>query len=130
VQAAVQRTRILLVEMPRMLSDIITDAVNHSSDLEVVDVLPDRSSMSEVVTMKRADVVVLRLRNDELPDECEECRAVLNAHPRMKVLGVSADSHRTFLFELRPKLSAIGEVSPEELLDAIRAALPNPVPRT
>jgi hypothetical protein len=38
------------------------------------------------------------------------------------VLAVTPDGRRAFLYELRPELIALGEASPDVLLQAIRAA--------
>jgi DNA-binding NarL/FixJ family response regulator len=112
-----ERTRILLVEMPRMLCDIITDVVASQPDMVVVGELPERADLLPAVNRTRADVVVLGLPDSDLPNECGP---LFDAHPRSRLLGVAADGRRAFLYELRPQRIPLGEVSPQGLLDAIR----------
>src|SRR6266571_423761 len=102
--ASLRRTRIVLAGISRMLSDIITDIV---------------TSHAATVAEAEADVVVLGLPDEELPSEYA---GLLSARPQTRLLGVSGDGRRAFLYELRPYRSALGEVSPQTLLDAIRAA--------
>jgi len=118
-----ERTRILLVEMPRMLCDIITDVVGSQPDMVVVGELPERADLIPAVDRTQADVVVLGLRDSELPDDCTP---LFDAHPRSRLLGVAADGRRAFLYEMRPQRTPLGEVSPQGLLDAIRLATRSP----
>lgn len=102
-----------------MLSDIITDMVTSQADMEMVGTVTDPTAIAATVTQADADVVVLGLRDAELPSEYA---ALLDARPQTRLLGVSGDGRRAFLYELRPYRSALGEVSPEALVEAIRTA--------
>src|SRR5438552_2843519 len=82
-----RRTRILLVEMPRMLSDILADVLSAEPDMEVVGVLSSRGKLRATVAETRADVVVLALGDSRLP---KDCGRLLRAHPRLRVLGVTS----------------------------------------
>ncbi len=102
-----------------MLSDIITDIVTSQADMEIVGTLADPAAIAATVAETDADVVVLGLPDEELPSEYV---ALLGARPQTRLLGVSGDGRRAFLYELRPYRSALGEVSPEALVEAIRTA--------
>ncbi len=104
-----------------MLSDIIEKVVTEHPDMEVVGGLADRGSLVKAAAETGADVVILGLRDSELPAACED---LVVAQPRSKVLAVTLDGRRAFLYELRPHTSALGEISPQGLVDAIRAAVP------
>ena len=112
-----RRTRILLVEMPRMLCDILADVLSAEPDMEVVGVLSSRGKLRATVAETRADVVVLALGDSRLPKDCER---LLRAHPRLRVLGVTSEGRRGFLFGLRPLKASLGELSPQRLVNAIR----------
>jgi len=103
--------------MPRMLCDILADVLSAESDMEVVGVLSSRSKLRATVAETRADVVVLALGDSRLP---EDCGRLLHAHPRIRVLGVTSDGRRGFLFGLRPLKVSLGELSPQRLVNAIR----------
>jgi len=115
-----RRTRILLVEMTRMLCDILAAVLSAEPDMEVVGVLPSRGKLRATVAETKADVVVLALEDSELP---EDCGRLLHAHPRMRVLGVASDGRRGFLYELRPLKAPLGELSPQGLVETIRTLL-------
>lgn len=102
-----------------MLSDIITDIVTSQPDMEMVGTVTDGVAAAVTVSETDADVIVLGLPDAELPSEYA---ALLSARPQTRLLGVSGDGRRAFLYEVRPYRSALGEVSPEALIAAIRSA--------
>jgi hypothetical protein len=67
----------------------------------------------------RADVIVVGLGRSEV---LVRCRNLLSTRPRVKVLGVSDDARDAIFYELQPVTHALGELSPVDLVDAIRAA--------
>src|SRR3989442_9413257 len=104
-----------------MLSDIITDIVTSQADMEIVGTLADPAAIAATVAETNADVVVLGLPDADLP---AEYAALLNARAQIRLLGVSGDGRRAFLYDLRPYRSALGEGSPQRLAAAIREAVP------
>ena len=118
-----ERTRILLAEMPRMLSDILTNVLARERDMEVLRVLEKTDTLLRAVEESSADVVIVGLSDTELPRVCGD---LVTANPHMKVLAVAGDGRRVFLHELRPHTVPLGEMSPAGLIDAIRAAVRSP----
>jgi DNA-binding NarL/FixJ family response regulator len=112
-----RRTRILLVEMPQILCDIIAAAVSGQGDLEMVGRLDNRRAILSKTSDTEADVVVIGLADSDLP---QECLSLFEALPHVRVIGVAADGRRAFLYELRPLRTALGELSPDALVQAIR----------
>jgi DNA-binding NarL/FixJ family response regulator len=102
-----------------MLSDIITDIVTSQADMEIVGSVADARALAATVAEVDADVVVVGLPDAELP---AQYASLLGARPQTRLLGVSGDGRRAFLYELRPHRTALGEVSPQALVEAIRAA--------
>ena len=102
-----------------MLCDIIKEVVTSEPDLQIVGQLAARVDLAGAVDQTRADVVVVGLRDHELPGDC---LALFHSHPRTRLLGIAADGRRAFLYELRPQRTPLGEVSPAGLIEAIRGA--------
>ena len=102
-----------------MLGGIVESIVAAQHDMEVVARLDARASLAEAAVGLSADVVIVGLEAAELPMVCEE---LVLAHPQIKVLAVAGEGRGVFLYELRPQTSPLGEVSPQGLVDAIRAA--------
>jgi len=68
-------------------------------------------------------VANIRLFGDGLAEALAPFRALLHARPRLKNLAVAADGRDLVLHELRPRAEPFGEVSPTDLLQAIRSAV-------
>jgi hypothetical protein len=84
------------------------------------------ASLDELLELARAtdpDVVIVGLHDGELPAACVE---LLLERPRVKVLGIEEQHGHAQLYELRPEQVEIGEVSPDEVIDTIRAAVLRP----
>jgi DNA-binding NarL/FixJ family response regulator len=111
---------VLLAEMPRMLQNIVTDLVTSQPDMVVAGPPADYAALADVVARTQADAVVVARRDRAAP---EEFRRLLFAQPRVKLITIAADGRRATLHELRPVTVALGEVSADELVDAIRAAV-------
>ena len=112
-----EHTRVLLLEIPTMLADVLKGIVRADDQIEIVGELTDASDLIEVSRRVNADLVIVSLRNGELP---EACRALLAARPGMRVLGLAGQGSHGFLWELRPHRMTLGEISPSTLLPAIR----------
>jgi DNA-binding NarL/FixJ family response regulator len=104
---------------------MVERAIGRQRDMAIVG---HAASLGELVELARAtepDVVVVGLHNSELPTACRE---LLLERPRVKVLGIEEHEGHAYLYELRPEQVEIGEVSPDEVVDTIRAALLRPAP--
>lgn len=120
-----QPIRIVLAEMPRKLHDIIEAVVAPHSDLHIVGRLVGRDALPMTVNSTDAEVVILGLSSAEQPSSLDE---LLYLCPRVKVLATTTDGRGTYVRELKPTEVALGDLSPESLLDAIRTVHPAPEP--
>lgn len=102
-----------------MLGEIIRSLLVAEPDIEIVGELADPHSLAEAVEEHRARVLILGTKQGRVPDSC---RALVDDRPRLRLLAVSEDARDTTLFELRPYEVALGELSPERLLGAVRSA--------
>jgi DNA-binding NarL/FixJ family response regulator len=113
---------LLLVEMPRMLRDVIRNILDVEPDLRVVADDVEASALIERVERDRPDVVVLLAEPGSPPDMCEE---LLNRFPRMAVVALEEHGQRGSIYRLRPTRARVAEISSAELVTAIsRAASP------
>jgi DNA-binding NarL/FixJ family response regulator len=109
-----QRTRILLVEMPQILRDIVAGVLADEPDMEVVGEAATMNGLSQTVVETGADVVVVGRNDPSLAATLMERRA------RLRVLAVTAGGRESWLYELRPQRIPLGEISPQRLVDEIR----------
>ena len=106
-----------------MLSQIVKGILDEP-DIRVRADLPlDRSIVSQV-RRTDADVVILADEHRTIPSRVHE---LLSERPQTKVLTIRDDGRETFLYELRPFQTRLGQVSPQTLLDAVRTARTAPL---
>lgn len=108
--------RILLLDLPRMLADLVRDVVAEDASLEVVGEIADPKH-PEVLTAAEPDLILVGGEDDGPP---AACRAAFDERPHLTVLALSARGG--VLWELAPRRVPLGDLS----RDALRAALHEP----
>ena len=111
-----ERTRILLVELPPMLRDIIAETIAMEPDMEVVAEVPDASSLMSSFERTEVGVVVVGRDDPSLAS------MLLAQHPQLKILAVANHGRESSLYEMRPQREPLGEISPQRLVEEIRKA--------
>jgi DNA-binding NarL/FixJ family response regulator len=106
----VARTRILLVDMPRMLSDIVSELLKEDPDCEVVGELRGPEDLLQVVQEQRPNVVAICLRETDLWSRWDR---LFIRYPRLRILAFTPTGRRIGVFS---------ESSREEILAALHAA--------
>jgi hypothetical protein len=99
---------VLVGELNGMLSAIITETLEAAPDIIVAAGADDD-----------LDVAILGGEPEGLPPFAFE---LLGRNPWMNVLKLRGDGRHASMFQLRPVERPLGEVSPQSLLDAVRAA--------
>jgi hypothetical protein len=105
--------RVAMLDLPPMLTEIVSEILFRAPDVVIAD------------PAGPVDVLVLGARSVELP---EAGWTQLARQPRARVLTVSADGRHAQLYEMRPQRTALGELSAETLLNALRSAETRPAP--
>jgi DNA-binding NarL/FixJ family response regulator len=113
------RIRVMIADVPRVLRDIIHTTLAEQADMEVVSDMTTVESLLEASASEPADVVVVGLRDAALPEVAVE---LFERRPTVRILGIAGDGRRAYLHELRPARTALGELSPEQLVQVIRDA--------
>jgi DNA-binding NarL/FixJ family response regulator len=111
------QTRILLVELPRLVGDIVEKLVRGEGDLEFVGSIDDADDLVAEVERTGADLVVLGIGGRGLPATCDE---LLYTHCRSRVIALEGDARSGFIYQLLPSRVPLGELAPDRLIDAIR----------
>jgi DNA-binding NarL/FixJ family response regulator len=110
--------RVLIGDAPTMLRDILEQAISREPDMEVIPepvVAPPAAAQ-----LQSPDVVVVGLSDSESADGA---RALLARWPHSHLLIITARGHRVLRYELTPRGVDLGEMSPAQLAEAIRAAV-------
>jgi DNA-binding NarL/FixJ family response regulator len=111
----VMERRIVLVDMPTLMREIVRNILTDEPDLEVVAELDDGDRLLGLLESTGARNVVWGA--DGVVPNVEP---VLAAFPSVRVLAILEDGRSSFLYRLRPHKSALGQMSPERLVGAIR----------
>jgi chemotaxis response regulator CheB len=112
--------RVVLVGLSPLLRAVVQDIVANQTDMAVV-AAADRFENLRAGDGTRGDVFLVAI-DSEPPAELYE-QVLATPGPR-RVIGISSDGRRTSLFELRPTVSPLGELSASELLEVIRGGSP------
>ena len=111
--------RILLVNIPQLLRDLIKGFLADEPQAEVV---AEAATIDEGVAAARtaaADFVIVGTADDALPNEF--WRLLTDDPAGLTVLSVAGDGKHGTLHELRPQQSPLGPLTRERLLGAIKA---------
>jgi len=113
----VKRVRILVDEMPRLLREIVEDAVRLQPDMELVNGASGNAPLM-AIKGRRVDVLIAGEREADNSGVWEQ---LLLENPGLKVVVVTEDGREARLLEFRQV--SVPDVSPQGLVDAIRAAV-------
>lgn len=99
---------VLVQDVPRMLHDIVVDAISTQSDVDVI----DQESLGI-----SPDVAIVGSSN---PDNAARPGQLLSRWPRCRVLMIAMSGRTAVLYEMQPRKHSLGELTMERLIDAIR----------
>ena len=111
-----ERTRIVLIDMPPLLREIVRDAVAREPDFELVAEHEDAPDVRDTLEHDGADFVIVG--SDAAAAACVS--SLVAAQRGMRALELRADGRESVLYELRPHRVPLGEISAETLVRSIR----------
>jgi DNA-binding NarL/FixJ family response regulator len=108
--------RILLLEMPRVQTELLRSMLGRHTDVETHE-LSEYRDLDHALRESRAEVVIRDRGRSEPP---RACLAFLEEHPSLKIVSVGDEGRRGFVCELVPRETDLGELRPETLIEAVR----------
>ncbi len=119
------RVGVALEDMPKLLQGLILDILESQPDFTVFTVEGSgEEKLVEAVQGDALDVLITSVRD---ADSAAAPIGLLYAWPYLRVMGVQCDGRSGVVFSLQPNTARMTEVSPAELLAAIRSIAPHPV---
>jgi DNA-binding NarL/FixJ family response regulator len=109
--------RIVLWDMPPLLFEMLRDAIAPQGDMELVGTAGDEPNLGALLENTEADVVVVKRDGGPKRNAVE---GLLYRRPRLRVFEIVDGGRGGLLHEMRPRRIALGEISPQRLIDAIR----------
>lgn len=98
--------RVVLAELPSIVTAIVRDAVREES-IRIVDEVREPAELLEVVTRRRADVVIVP---NETSGVARRHHELLRRRPGLRILTIAAMHDGADLFELRLLGSNVGRL--------------------
>jgi DNA-binding NarL/FixJ family response regulator len=108
-------TRIAFIDMPRMLREILDDALTSRDDVRLVDEARNGCGLVEAVDRSGAALLIV---SSESVGPVEVCK-LLSDRPHVKVFAVADGGLDGCLYEMRPNLVAVDELSARGLVQTI-----------
>ena len=110
-----ERTRIVLIDMPTLLRDIVREAIVREPDLDIV-AEHDEIDVRSAVELDDPDFIIV----GENAGAQQDVRGLIGSRRGLRALEVQSDGRESVLYELRPHRISLGEVSSDTLVRAIR----------
>lgn len=104
-----------------MLRDIVEGAISARTDMEIVQRVADTSRLSECIGASAASIVIMHLADET---QLGSYDAMLFTHPVVRLLALVGDGRSAAIYRLRPHMDVVRAVSSDDIVDAIRAAVP------
>jgi chemotaxis response regulator CheB len=111
-----QQIRVLPMNIPKLLFDLIKGIIVSSEDLHIVGEPMKGAGILRAAAATKADVIIL----SDKDMSADNCYCVLYRQPRLKIFAISTNGRRGSLYELRPRAKTLRDLSAESLIAAIR----------
>lgn len=118
-ESGVDEMRVLLIDLPRMLREVVRNVLDAAPGVVVVALWSFPERLVDAVDEARAHVVML----GQGPREDAAARELLEQRPRVPLVSLSADGRQATVSGLRAFREPLGEVGPERLVATIRDAV-------
>jgi hypothetical protein len=113
-----ERTRIVLIDIPVLLREILRSTLSGEPDFDVVAEHDSGANLDGIVERDCANFVIV---GSEASAE-GAVRSLIAANRGVRALEVHCDGKENVLYELRPHRVLLGEISTETLRRTIRTA--------
>lgn len=105
--------------MPRLLHDIVHAILSKQPDIDIDAgaMVTSTDEFAQMDALDDAEVAVIAATGMAEVDY----ESLLYAHPRLRLVAIAGDGKGAVVYELHPSRVALGEFSPQVLVDAIRS---------
>jgi hypothetical protein len=112
----VHKRRVLLLDLPEMLAELVRRVVARDAGLEVVANVTEEQA-PEAVARTHPDFVIVGGNRRTPPPSC---RAVFDSQPHLRVLALAGNGSEGVLWQLSPHWQELGDLSSDALLREMR----------
>jgi len=108
--------RTVVITMPPIFRDLITELLAGHGSLDIVWQPDTREGLEEPLRALAPDLILIGLRREE---GNEIGLSLVSLLPNAKVIAFSSDGRHAYLHRMQPQRTALLDVSPQILIDAI-----------
>jgi DNA-binding NarL/FixJ family response regulator len=110
------RIRTVVIAMPPIFRDLITELIGGRGTIDVVGEFDARGGLEEQLRQLAPDLILIKLRGNEGDEIGAELARTL---PGAKVVAFSSDARDAVVYRMPTQRTALLNVSPRILIDAI-----------
>lgn len=115
------KIQIMLASGPKILSEVIKNIVEHQPDMEIVGEVIDPIKLLAAVKLLSVDVVIITPKKTN--GEPRICRHLLEEHPSLKIIVLSANGEAGFLYQSDAHKIQIDDPSEDAILNVLRTSI-------
>jgi DNA-binding NarL/FixJ family response regulator len=109
------KTCIAFVDMPRLLREIVDEALSKRRDVMLVDETKNGEGLVGAVDRSGAACVIVSAESISATEVCH----LLEQRPRVKLFAIADGGRDGCLYELRPNLVLVGDLSPNTVAQTV-----------
>jgi len=115
----VNKIGVLLWRMSGIAADLVRQSVARHDDIEIVDAVMTADDLRGGATLDEVDVVITMLRRDR--SDATHLDRLLVAKPGLCALAIQYEGRTAVMYTLVPHTTPLGTLTPDTLIDFIRA---------
>lgn len=108
--------RVLIVDLPGMLHEIVSQSIGDHDDIELVRAEAGDIALGELADRSRADVLIVGAGHREV---------ALVDRPELRLIAVRPDATQARLLDIQPRRTTLDDPWAAQLVDAIRGTHPD-----
>lgn len=118
METAVNKTRVLVANQPRLIRELVLETICDQPDIEIVGELHDEKQIADMVEQTHPDFLIVALSGNQRPPICD---VLLHRHPEMRILALAPDRNGSVFYWASLDIHAQAvEASQEGVLNALR----------
>jgi DNA-binding NarL/FixJ family response regulator len=111
--------RVILVQLPQLLREIVSRALLHTPDIDIVAEYEDLDQVARLCPFEAIEVIVAGV---DRPADTSRLEDILASHPRLRAVALTESGRHGAVWECVPHETPLGELSTDCFVEAVRHA--------
>jgi hypothetical protein len=111
--------RVILVQLPQLLREIVSRALLHAPDIDIVAEYEDLEQVARSCPFDEVEVIVAGV---DRPADRSRLEDIIASHPRLRAVALREAGRNGAMWECRPQEMPLGELSTDCFVQAVRRA--------